>query len=408
MPFKMLSGFAKASSEWFDVVAIVRATTVAYARRLAIRNPDVTYFVYITEAVSIPPHGTFYRGDTIFFKGVPDISKQSVADTYVKDFVNVAYFETKCPNNPKMPGQLEDVRFYKVGKGNEAGREFFDIAVIFAANIEGAGPHTPKLSIPYESTAYQVVNTARRLQDQGIVVLLGILNNWQSAFWSCFSKDDPEAIKGARDFADQCVKAIKEYGLDGIDIDDEFYPKGATRHEESLVIAAGAIREALANDAELKNQNIIISKALCRNGQCDDIGGNPSPFPCFNAFKAEWKGKKLAQHLTYGWEMRYQQNTVQEGADHRLRPYTEVGFNKNQLILGVSNEVSGNRTRPEFVGPWAQEVKKLGYAGMMLFQAEAPKNANGGATAYVKDIARAFYNEDAGFFGFPRPECRDQ
>jgi hypothetical protein len=110
-------------------------------------------------------------------------------------------------------------------------------------------------------------------------VLLGILGNWQAAHWSCFSRDDRQAIAGARNFAKKCVDAINTYKLDGID--DE-YQGSYPRYQESLVIAVGEIREAISRDRGLWDKNVIISKALCRDGECDDIGGS-----CFNAFEAE-------------------------------------------------------------------------------------------------------------------------
>lgn len=402
MPFKLISNFANRSTDWRNRVDTVRSTTVAAARRRAIRNASITYFVFCNREVNFPSHGEFFPGDAIFFKGVPEYSEEAGIDVYMKDFFNVAYFDSKCPKYNDSAGWFDDVGFYRVGAPTKD-REFFDIAVLFAANIQGPDSHSPKLV--WGPTIEQILQRGdvKKLQQRGIAVLLGILGNHQQAHWSCFSRNDPKAIEGARDFANQCVQFIKKYGVDGIDIDDEYYR--GPRYEESIVIATSAIREALDNDRQLRDEDIVISKALCRDGQCDDIGGAPPQF-CFNAFKAEWKGKTLAQHLTYGWEMRYQQDTVTDGADHRLAPYTKVGLNKNQLALGVSNEDSSNRTRPDFVRPWAEEIKKLGYGGMMLFETELPRGGkNGGAIKYVNDIATAFYSEESRYAGPDRLGC---
>src|ERR1700750_144012 len=99
-------------------------------------------------------------------------------------------------------------------------RQLFDVAIIFAANIN----YDVSKSRAYISNNNNVtkvlndVNTyVRPLQQKGIKVLLDILGNHQGAGISNFPNRE-----AARDFAQQIAHTVYTYGLDGVDLDDEY------------------------------------------------------------------------------------------------------------------------------------------------------------------------------------------
>src|SRR3954452_7005487 len=51
----------------------------------------------------------------------------------------------------------------------------------------------------------------------GIIVVLAVVTNWSKAGWSEFTDQ-----KAAQWFVDQLLAAVDRFGLDGIDIDDEY------------------------------------------------------------------------------------------------------------------------------------------------------------------------------------------
>lgn len=101
-----------------------------------------------------------------------------------------------------------------------SGKQLFDVAIIFAANIN----YDTSKSRAYISSNNNVtkvlndVNTyVRPLQQKGIKVLLDILGNHQGAGISNFPNRE-----AARDFARQIAHTVYTYGLDGVDLDDEY------------------------------------------------------------------------------------------------------------------------------------------------------------------------------------------
>ncbi|REC48880.1 endo-beta-N-acetylglucosaminidase H [Chryseobacterium pennipullorum] len=99
-------------------------------------------------------------------------------------------------------------------------KQLFDIAIIFAANIN----YDVSKSRAYLSSNNNVtkvlndVNTyVRPLQQKGMKVLLDILGNHQGAGISNFPNRE-----AAKDFALQVAHTVYTYGLDGVDLDDEY------------------------------------------------------------------------------------------------------------------------------------------------------------------------------------------
>ncbi|MGG5209090.1 endo-beta-N-acetylglucosaminidase H [Chryseobacterium sp. MIQD13] len=103
-------------------------------------------------------------------------------------------------------------------------RQLFDVAIIFAANIN-YDVSKNRAYIANNNNVSKVLNDVntyvRPLQQKGIKVLLDILGNHQGAGISNFPNRE-----AAKDFALQLAHTVYTYGLDGIDLDDEYADYG--------------------------------------------------------------------------------------------------------------------------------------------------------------------------------------
>ncbi|NLR57206.1 chitinase [Chitinophaga polysaccharea] len=104
------------------------------------------------------------------------------------------------------------------------GQQLFDIAIIFAANInyntttqQAVLYNNPNVSAVLTNKATQIVP----LQNKGMKVLLSILGNHQGAGICNFT-----SRSAAHAFAKQLSDTVAYYGLDGIDFDDEYAEYG--------------------------------------------------------------------------------------------------------------------------------------------------------------------------------------
>ncbi|MFE0464642.1 endo-beta-N-acetylglucosaminidase H [Kitasatospora sp. NPDC058965] len=126
---------------------------------------------------------------------------------------SVAYVEVNS-------NSMLNVGKYTLANG---GANVFDIAVVFAANINdnGTGAYlyfNPQVQSVLDNAATQI----RPLQAKGIKVELSVLGNHQGAGFANF----PSRAAAAA-FARQLSNAVTKYGLDGIDFDDEYADYGA-------------------------------------------------------------------------------------------------------------------------------------------------------------------------------------
>ena len=211
-----------------------------------------------------------------------------------KKQLKVAYVETNSYD-------IADVGCYL----DEENKPLFDIAVIFAGNINAntsSGKAEVSLNSTIEILLDENINKTKALQSQGIKVLLDILGNHQNAGWSCF-----ENVSDAKAFATNLSAVVTRYGLDGIDIDDE-YSKCNNEYENSLVTVVTEFKKRMPNK--------IISKALFRDTEY---------------FLPSYEGKRLGEVLDYGWEMSYW-----DGSCNRINSYKENGMTANKLGVGVS------------------------------------------------------------------------
>ncbi|MGW6201430.1 endo-beta-N-acetylglucosaminidase H [Kribbella sp. NPDC055110] len=161
------------------------------------------------------------------------------------------------------------------------GAQVIDVAVIFAANINYDGTNAYlHFNDQVTSVLDNVATQVRPLQQKGIKVLLSILGNHQGAGFANF----PDQAS-ADAFAQQLADAVDEYGLDGIDFDDEYVEYGnngtGQPNDFSFVYLVQALR------AKLPNKLITLY----------DIG--PS------AERLTYNGQSIVDTFDYGWNPYY-------------------------------------------------------------------------------------------------------
>ncbi|MFC9062013.1 endo-beta-N-acetylglucosaminidase H [Streptomyces sp. NPDC057074] len=126
----------------------------------------------------------------------------------------------------------------------DGGGNVFDVAVIFAANIN-YDTGSKKAYLHFNENVQRVLDNAateiRPLQRKGIKVVLSVLGNHQGAGFANFTSQQTASA-----FAKEMSDAVAEYGLDGIDFDDEYaeYGKNGTAqpNDSSFVHLVTALR----------------------------------------------------------------------------------------------------------------------------------------------------------------------
>ncbi|MFH8410237.1 endo-beta-N-acetylglucosaminidase H [Streptomyces sp. NPDC018019] len=122
--------------------------------------------------------------------------------------------------------EVNDHSMLNVGKYTLAngGGNAFDVAVIFAANIN-YNTDTKTAYLHFNQNVQRVLDNVatevRPLQHKGIKVVLSVLGNHQGAGFANFPSQ-----QAASAFAKQLSDAVAKYGLDGIDFDDEYAKYG--------------------------------------------------------------------------------------------------------------------------------------------------------------------------------------
>ncbi|KAG9600541.1 hypothetical protein KCV01_g7890, partial [Aureobasidium melanogenum] len=243
-------------------------------------------------------------------------------------------------NNPSLQ-DVKDVGNYTV---HGTGKPFFSELVLFAANINADSKGNPVLFYNTEMSTVldKNIDTIRALQKKGVKVQIAYLGNHQQAGWSCtMSKDTIKSL------SDSMVADVVKYGLDGIDVDDEYSTcSGDTSAFYNLL-------SAIKNNASFDKK--ILSKALWSDSAY---------------FRSTTNVAKL---LTEGYEMTYNENVT------NLSNYTAAGMTKNQLLLGIDpGSTSASR-----VYDVAKSVSNAGYAGVMIWAPNGRLSRSAAATYYT-------------------------
>jgi hypothetical protein len=199
--------------------------------------------------------------------------------------ISVVYVEV---NNESMTNAAK----YTLANG---GAQVFDIAVIFAANINYDGTNAYlHFNENVQNVLDNVATEVRPLQQKGIKVLLSILGNHQGAGFANFPDQS-----SADAFAQQLADAVNQYGLDGIDFDDEYAEYGnngtGQPNDFSFVYLVQALR------AKLPNKLI----ALYDIGPASD--------------RLTYNGQSIANTFDYAWNPWYGTWTVPSGPTSKSR-----------------------------------------------------------------------------------------
>ncbi|MEU2794264.1 endo-beta-N-acetylglucosaminidase H [Streptomyces sp. NPDC007100] len=147
--------------------------------------------------------------------------------------------------------EVNDHSMLNVGKYTLAngGGNAFDVAVIFAANIN-YNTDTKTACLHFNENVQRVLDNVatevRPLQRKGIKVVLSVLGNHQGAGFANFPSQ-----QAASAFAKQLSDAVSKYGLDGIDFDDEYAKYGTNGtgmpNSSSFVHLVTALRANMPN-----------------------------------------------------------------------------------------------------------------------------------------------------------------
>lgn len=330
-------------ADWSNYKKTVPDCTPEQARRIAILDPTISFFFCAREYMVLtnpawPGPRTFNPGDAVFFSGEPWWGSAPQCDGYVKTGMSIAYVGSLDSSDPVLAGQ------YSTAQGLNA----VDIVCLFAANLNLAtsGDYVrlaPTVPVPAGGTLavghdYYIAvfkKSVAALQARGVTVLLSFLNNHDDSGWSQFNPADPADVASAEAFAKQLQAVVETWGFDGIDIDDEY--SNGQAYDDSLPMVTTMMRQLMPD--------LLISKAL----YADD-----------GPFSGSWSSRTLAQNLTYGWQMSYDDNPQGE-----LPYYVGKGMAPAQLAYGYQGFAD---TTTE---AW---LKQNGYAGFMVYDFENDTN----------------------------------
>lgn len=261
-----------------------------------------------------------------------------------RDVVTTAYIEVN-DNSMLNVGQ------YSLDDASTA----FDIAVIFAANINYDGRRAYlHLNENVRHVLENAESTIRPLQDRGIRVTLSVLGNHQGAGLANF----PDAHAADR-FAQEVAAVVRRYGLDGVDLDDEWsaYGENGTGmpNEHSFVELVGALRKRLPN-------RLITFYVI-----------GPS------AERQEYDGRRVGDLIDFAWNPYYG-----EFLDFDVPGLPRSRYGAAALDLG-----SGSTT-PELVGDLARRTVDGGYGAFVTYQLQG-----GDQTELVSAFTEPLYGSPA-------------
>jgi hypothetical protein len=225
------------------------------------------------------------------------------------------------------------------------------INVVYLAGCRFAGTQS-SWQEPYLYFSPSLMNTLqngviKQLQAAGTKVILCVMGNGNPGGLGWQGLTDAQAEQFA---AWVNTNVIQEYGLDGIDIDDEWakYAIGP----QQLVNTAAWLRATMPN--------MLLTKALWQDT------GYGQPFS-LTATSSSLSGQTLAQLLSFGSTMGYGWGYQQQISN--LSAYTAAGMPYSKLCIGVQpGPVNGQWMTPlSEVQQLAIWTKQNGLLGMMMW-----------------------------------------
>jgi len=255
---------------------------------------------------------------------------------------SIAYVEV---NND----ELRNVGRYTLENGANA----FDVAIIFAANINNDnGRAVLYANENVQRTLDQAATQIRPLQAEGIKVSLSVLGNHQGTGLANFTSK-----AAARDFAAQVSATVHRYGLDGVDLDDEYSDYGANGTPQPNDQSIGWLVSALRADMPGK----LISFY--------DIGPSSTSL--------QHEKPSIGQKLDYAWNPYYGTYTAP----------TIPGLPKSKISAAA---VDIQNTPADQAVTLAQRTKADGYGVFMTYNLP-----DGDVSPYVSGFTKVLYGQSA-------------
>lgn len=250
-------------------------------------------------------------------------------------------FLTTVYINPGSVACFRDIANWRRADGTAAIRYVCIFAANYASSVSPflrAENNQPPTEQPFNPNIQAVLDSGAigYLQSQGIRVLLTITNGWSDVGWSEFRTEE-----SAQEFVDYLSGIVERYGLDGIDIDDEYSDGQPER--ASLAMVTTLMRRKMPSK--------LITKALWADQAY---------------FGVAWDGCTLEQNLDFGWEMTYGEN-----AQVALPPYVAAGMTASSVSKSYWNQ-----SLPPSLDDDVQWIKAHGYGGCMVFGFEEEANVN--------------------------------
>ncbi|MGP5052450.1 endo-beta-N-acetylglucosaminidase H [Brachybacterium alimentarium] len=255
--------------------------------------------------------------------GAGSLATPAVADPmrHGDRIASVAYIEVN-------DNSLLNVGRYTLDDGGAA----FDIAVIFAANINYDGESA---YLSFNENVQHVLDNVdtcvRPLQQKGIKVVLSVLGNHQGAGIANF----PDR-RAADRFAQELSTVVRRYRLDGVDLDDEWSDYGANGTGQpnpfSFVYFVKSLRKKLPN-------RLITFYVI-----------GPS------AENQEYEGLRVGDMVDHAWNPYY----------GSFQDYEVPGLPQSQY--GAAAVDLGSDPSPELVEQFAQRTADGGYGAFVTYQ----------------------------------------
>ena len=257
---------------------------------------------------------------------------------------------------------LLDILNYSLPNGNPQ----TNVVFLFSADFTGTPQNfnAPYISIP-DDILNQLVpqpgqskSNVQQLQERGIKVLLSIKGYSPGPRQSGMGWDGVPANKNQAFASWLQMTVIDEYGLDGIDIDNEF--SNLPKNTQAFIDTVATLREYLYQ------RGALLSKALWEDTDYFKVPASSN---------APFRGKYLRDMLDFGSTMAYgygaadQKDFVQSYTSITTPSGQNVGMPLNKLCLGVQAgppELDWMTALSEVqeLAPWVVENQLL---GMMLF-----------------------------------------
>lgn len=229
------------------------------------------------------------------------------------------------------------------------GQALFNIGIIFAANLAGTTDQ-PTLYLNPTVTATLQSGEIAKLQSKGMRVVLSILGNHQPAGLSTLTGNGPQI------FAQALAKVVTQYGLDGIDFDDEYGGETAPYSPSSFPLLVSAIRQLLPQT--------IMSLYF--------IGGASQSL--------SWGKITVGSLINYAWNPYYSSYSAP----------SVPGLGKSSLGAAAINMRPGTNTYtpPTLAAEFAQKTIKDGYGVYLYYDL-----INGNISSYLSNVSNSLYGQ---------------